>query len=467
MSWKNLENPFQRLSVKLVLIVTLAAAFVSLIVFGILLGSLAMSFRDQNESLLDSRLLSYWAEWQYGGYEAILERAEMDMKEQGGRPFLLLLKDVNGEVVGGVIPGGWDQFDLENPALEMLNPGAYLTLRYEDNAFSLLLTGTEMEDGTRMIVGISSENRELLIRLYQNYYPVALLGIALAGIIVGIIASRRLLHPIRKLNQEIDRIIVTGELSRRLERSGAGDQFDGVIVRYNRLLDRVESLIGGMKETLDAVAHDLRTPLTRLRGHAEIALSKGKTEEYEEALAVIVEQTDQVGQLLSAIMDIAEAEQGMLELNKKPCDLRILAAEVIEMYSFISEDKGQTMKLHASNSVLMTGDPIRIRQILGNLVDNAIKYSPEGGRIDIYCYSEKDTSILEVADDGPGIPEDEEYRIFERLYRGDRSRGSRGLGLGLSMVRALLEAHRGSISILRRKGRGAVFHIEFPNISQT
>ena len=458
---------FQRLSFKLISIVTLASACISLIVFSILLGSLAMSFRDQNEQLLDSRLLSYWAEWQYGGNEAILERAEMDMEEEGGHPFLLLLKDVNGEVISGMVPNGWEQFDLMDPALDMLHPKTYLTLRYEGRSFSLLLTGAEMEDGSRVVIGISSENREMLIRLYQSYYPVALMGIVLAGMVVGIIASQRMLKPIRQLNQEIDRIIVTGELSRRLESSGTGDQFDGVIVRYNRLLDRVESLIGGMKETLDAVAHDLRTPLTRLRGYAEIALTKGDSQEYEEALAVVVEQTDQTDQLLSAIMDIVEAEQDMLILNTGSCNLRTLTKEIVEMYCFVAEEKDQTITLHAPDPVLMTGDPVRIRRILGNLVDNAVKYSPEGGQIDIHCYSEKDKSILEVIDDGPGIPEDERNRVFERLYRGDRSRSSRGLGLGLSMVKALLEAHNGNISILEKEGRGAVFHVEFPNISQS
>ena len=467
MSWKLLGKPFQHLGFRLVLTVTLVAAFASLVVFGLLLGSLAMSFRDQNEAILDSRLLSYWAEWQYGGNNAILGRAELDMKEHGGQPFLLLLNDAGGKVVGGVVPGGWDHFDLKNPALEMLYPGTYLTLRDEDMDFSLLLTGAELEDGSRMVLGMSTENREFLLRIYQSNYPVALAGIALAGIIVGIIASRRLLTPIRRLNQEIDRIIITGELSRRLESSGSGDQLDRVIGRYNRLLDRVESLIGGMRETLDAVAHDLRTPLTRLRGHAELALSKGTVEEYEEALGVVVEQTDQAGELLSALMDIAEAEQGMLKLNVVSCDLCILAEEIIEMYGFVADERGQTIALEAPEPVPMIGDPVRIRQILGNLVDNSVKYGPEGGRVDIRCFSNKNNAVLEVIDDGPGVPKEEIPRVFDRLYRGDRSRGSRGLGLGLSMVKALLEAHNGRISILKEEGRGALFRVDFPKISRS
>ena len=456
----------RRLNVRLTLIVTLAAAMASVVVYGLLLSSLALGFREEDRAELHSRLLSYWAEWQYGGNEAILERASADMKEHGGRPFLLLLDNAEGEMVGGLVPGGWERFDLNEPALGMIYPGTYITLRDEDMTYSLVLTGTVMDDGSRLILGLSTENREFLLRMYQSNYPLALGAIILAGIIVGVIASRRLLAPIISLNHEIDRIIVTGELSRRLDSPGNGDQLDGLIGRYNRLLDRVEFLISGMRETLDAVAHDLRTPLTRMRGYAELALRKGDRDEYEEALGTVVEQTDQAGALLSSLMDIAEAEQGMLHLDTSPCDLRDLAAEVCDMYGFIAEEKSQKLRLDAPAGIPMIGDPVRLRQILGNLVDNAVKYGPEGGNVDIRCRYRGSTTVVEVVDDGPGVPAEDVSRVFDRLYRGDRSRGSRGLGLGLSMVKALVEAHGGSVEVEREKGRGARFRVHFRNISE-
>lgn len=442
--------------------VTLAAVFASLVVFGLLLGSLAMSFRAQDEAELDTRLLSYWAEWQYGGTDGILERADRDMKKYGGQPFLLLLKNTAGKVTDGIVPGGWEKFDLDNPSLNMLHPGTYTILRDANMDFSLLLTGIMLEDNSRIVVGISTKNREFLLQFYKHNYPIALAGIILAGIAVGIIASRRLLKPIRQLNKEIDRIIVTGELSRRLGSSGSGDQLDELTGRYNRLLDRVESLIGSMKETLDAVAHDLRTPLTRIRGKAEIALSRGRDDDYESTLAEVVEQIDLAGELLSTLMDIAEAEQGMLKLNSTECDLSVLAGEVIDMYEFVAEEKNQTIALDAPAPVFVYGDPVRIRRILGNLVDNAVKYGPEGGHVDLRCFTEERKAVLEVIDDGPGVSDEEIPRVFDRLYRGDRSRCSRGLGLGLSMVKALLEAHKGNIAISRAEGRGAVFRVDFP-----
>jgi signal transduction histidine kinase len=461
MSWKIRARPVRRIHVRLTLIVTLAAAISSIVVYGILLGSLFMGFGDQDRAELDSRLLSYWAAWQYGGNDSVLERASTDMKEHGGRPFLLMLDAPDGEMLGALIPGGWEQFNLMDPDLSSLIPGAYETLRNDNVPYALLITGAVLDDGSRLFIGVSTENRQFLVRMYQRNYPWALAAIIIAGAVVGIISSRRLLSPIVRLNEEIDFIIVTGDLNRRLDSLGTGDQLDGLISRYNRLLDRVETLIGGMRDTLDAVAHDLRTPLTRLRGHAELALSKGDSSEYEEALAIVVEQTDQAGALLSALMDIAEAEQGMLHLEGEPCDLSILAAEVAEMYEFVAEDKGQTLRLDAAEPVPLVGDPVRLRQVLGNLVDNAVKYGPENGFVDISCGSDDMQSWVEITDDGPGVPDEEVNKVFERLYRGDRSRGSRGLGLGLSMVKALVEAHGGVIGISRATERGACFRVSF------
>jgi len=452
----------RKIHVRLTLVVTLGAALSSVLVYGILLGALFIGFGNQDRAELDSRLLSYWASWQYGGAEAVLNQASADMKKHGGRPFLLTLNGPEGDLQGALIPGTWENFELMNPELEQLSPGTYATLRGEGMHYALLTTGTILDDGSRLLVGVSTENRQFLVRMYQRYYPWAIAAIILAGLIVGIISSRRLLMPIGELNEEIDRIIVTGELSRRLSSPDTGDSFDILISRYNRLLDRVELLISGMRDTLDAVAHDLRTPLTRLRGHAEMALRKGNSGEYEEVLAVVVEQTDQAVALLSAIMDIAEAEQGMLHLDIAPCNLGALAAEVCEMYEFIADEKGMSIHCEAPEALELMGDPVRLRQIFGNLVDNAVKYAPRGSKVEVLCGENVDDCWVEVIDDGPGIADGEKNRVFERFYREDRSRASRGLGLGLSMVKALAEAHGGSISVVNTQGRGACFRVVLP-----
>ncbi len=470
MFWKSLAGQFKQIHLRLVLVVTLVAAAASVLVFGVLLAVLLRGFETQDRRELNSRLLSYWAAWQYGGEDAVIDRASEDMKEYGGRPFLLTLDTPEKEMLCALVPGGWEVFDLNDPGLEFLRPGTYATLKNQDLVYDLRITGVKLEDGSRLMVGLSTENRQFLLRMYRRNYPWVLGAIVIAGFAVGLISSRRLMSPIIRLNREIDRIIVTGELSRRLDSRGTKDELDALVARYNRLLDRVEALIGGMKDTLDAVAHDLRTPLTRLRGHAEMALQSAasvKPDEYEEVLATVVEQTDQAVALLSALMDISEAEQNTLHLDLKKCSLSLLASQVCDMYSFIAEEKNQSLILKAPEEVPVRGDAVRLRQVLGNLLDNAVKYSPEGGTITVRCRLEGGWGIFEVDDQGPGVSAGERERIFERLYRGDRSRGSRGLGLGLSLVKALVEAHNGSVGVQRApEGNGARFFVKIPaNIS--
>jgi len=465
---KNRANFFKRIHVRLTLIVTLAAAVSSTIVYVLLFSIVFIGFTRQDKNEMDARLLSYWAAWQYGGDAAVLKQASNDMRTHGSRPFLFVLKDKNNKLLGALIPGGWEKFNLENPVLEKVTPGSYITLKTEKIPYSLIITGTGFENGSRLLIGVSTENRQFLIKMYQRNYLLAMAVIIAAGVILGLIISKNLLSPITRLNKEIDRIIITGELSRRIESSGTGDQMDELIYKYNRLLERVEELISGMRDTLDAVAHDLRTPLTRIRGHAELALVEKDSNSCENTLAMIVEQTDQASSLLSAIMDIAEAEQDMLNLDKKECDLTALANDIVDMYSFIAEEKNIKINFFSSGPVIIQGDPVRIRQIMGNLVDNAVKYSPENSEIDVECgidntVNKKTPSAwFSVTDNGPGVPESEQERIFEKLYRGDRSRGSRGLGLGLSIVRAFARAHGGDVSVKNIEGKGARFTVFFP-----
>lgn len=450
------------------LMVALTSAAAFLLAYGLLQVSLWRGFRDRDRQELDARLLAYWAVWQSAGADGIVDRAAAELRAYGSRPFLFVLESPTGEVLSAVIPGGWEAFDLDDPDLPNLSPGRYETLRSESKDYALIVTGMTLGDGYRFTAGISTETREALLKLYRRNLPWVLAVLISVGFVVGVLASRRFLSPILRLNEEIDRIIATGELSGRLPSPGTGDQLDGLIGRFNRMLDRIESLIGGMKDTLDAAAHDLRTPLTRIRGGAEMALAPGKGRgAMKEALADTVEQVDQAAALLAALMDIAEAERGLLNLKIRTVDLSEIVREVGELYEFVAEERGINLNITPSSPVPVLGDPVRLRQILGNLVDNAIKYGPDGGRVAVESGNDGSYGFVTVSDQGPGVSAEERERIFERLYRGDRSRGSRGLGLGLSLVKALTEAQNGRITVADAPGGGASFRLEFPYLSET
>lgn len=460
------SRPFQTLYFRFALTFFFTMALAAGILFGGTFITLYRSLRQEDQVYSQRKLLAYWARFQSEEIEGLTETLRSETLIYDERPFFVRLADNRNRTLFLGYPEHWSAFEIQ-AELESHSVDEFQeTIRIEADGldFSLETASIALDSRHIIQVGMSTERRDSFLRLYQRNYLFFLLFVLLFALAAGLFIASRAVAPVRRLSEALNSIIRTGDLSARLPVRESGDELDELGSLFNRLLERIQGLIARMRETLDTVAHDLRTPLTRLRGSAELALQSDDSGRQSEALSDALEESDRILTQLNALMDISEAESGILKLRKQPIDPREQLERVIEVYAFLAEERDIRFELSGEFPAAVEADPVRFQQICGNLLDNAVKYSAGGKRVIIRGSERRNGDsrcfTLQVENRGPQLAEDEIDRIWDRLYRA-RDNRSPGLGLGLSLVRAVAEAHNGTAAVENIDG-GVRFTIELP-----
>jgi signal transduction histidine kinase len=309
----------------------------------------------------------------------------------------------------------------------------------------------QLPGGFRLLVGRDLEERQRLYNIINSAGRWSIAVVIALGLAGGFFVARRVLRRVDAMT-ETTRSIMAGNLAGRLPVSGSGDELDRLAVNLNAMLERIETLLKGFKEVSDNIAHDLKTPLTRLRNRCEEALRTGKGEaNYRAALHATIEESDSLIRTFNALLMIARAESGEASTPMTDFDAAEIARGVGELYDPLADDKGIAIKVDASTPMPVKGNRELVTQALANLVDNAIKYggpaerATNGAEVVIKAQSDGNNILLTVADGGPGIAAADRGRVVERFVRLEQSRTEPGSGLGLSLASAVAQLHGGEL----------------------
>ena len=447
-----------RLGLWYALVFTVGGSVLVLLTYALLASSLAVRDRELVTAALDQ----YVGEYRRGGLETLRDAVASDHLAGRNEGLFVRVLGPGALAMFASVPAGWRDLDLR--ALAPPGPGpepGWTQVPGPDAVFEV--ASARLADGTLFQVGKSSEARADILARFRARAALLFFSSVLLALAAGLFLTRSALEPVRRLSAALGTIVHTGQVSARVPVRGDRDPLDELSRLFNEMLDRIEALIAGLRGSLDNVAHDLRTPLARLRARAEDGLHAGNdAEALRRALAEVVEECDRASSMLTALMDISEAETGTMALTRARLEVSDLLRETAELYEDAAEDEGVELRAEAVPGLRVVADRVRLRQALANLADNAVKYTPPGGHVVLRARAEGGRVVLECSDDGPGIAADDLPRIWERLYRADGSRSARGLGLGLSLVRAIARAHGGEATVESTPGKGSVFRIFLP-----
>jgi signal transduction histidine kinase len=387
------------------------------------------ALRTQLDLALAAEAESLIREYEALGLPGLMDQAAAYARRRG--PVLVLLQGPNGEALAGRLP-------LAQPPLLR----GYATLEGTSDRPALRLLGAVLPGGANLLVATALTPVEEAAASLAWTPPLVALAAAAVALLLGFLGARRLERRLASVGGAA-RAIMDGELARRLPVSGHSDEFDRLVETVNALLARIEALVAAQRQVTDDIAHDLRTPLSRLHQRLEVALAARRDPTADEAaFAAALEELDQVLATFAALLRIARVESGAARAAFAPVDLSALAATMAETYGAVAEEADRSLVTEIAPDIAIRGDSALLRQALANLLDNALLHG--GAHVALRL---RPGPVIEVTDDGPGIPPEEREAVTRRFHRLEASRGTPGTGLGLALVAAAARLHGGVFRI--------------------
>jgi len=443
---------FRTTAFKLSAIFLTVFAIFAVFLIGTIAGNMNAILETQTGTAVDAELRAIALQYETGGAPWLARVIDLRSRQPGAS--LYFVTNESGEKIAGNIEAVPEEILDQTDSVAQVVP---YTSRDEkgSQAHTALVRVAELPDGIRVLVGRDLSERQELVRVVQQSLILTVGLMLVLGLAAWLFVSRRVLKRIDSIAETSNRF-VAGDLSGRLEVTGTGDEFDRLAESLNTMLTRIERLMLGLKQVSDNIAHDLKTPLTRMRNRVERALlQKGSEPELRDALHATIDEADQLIRTFNALLLIARAEAGVPASEFADFDAQRVAHDVLELYEPVAEEAHVKLQLQSNGAVKVHAHRELVSQALANLVDNAIKYAGEGSasppEVAIAVSQDRGMVTFRVADNGGGILESDRTRVTERFVRLEESRSKPGAGLGLSLVSAVAQLHGGTFVLADNK----------------
>ena len=418
--------------------------------------------------LLLSEVKEFKDLYQSQGVEILGSEFSREAEIDGTDRIFFRLLSADGKELAASDLQAWHGIEINRSSMDAIikEPVAFDSVTLSGRPAKARVVYAKAGDNAILQIGYMPREEEKFLGEYRQVAGLAILmGLVLAATI-GWFMARGALGGVEQVRQTA-LSIGEGDFSRRVIVKKTGDEIDHLAETFNAMLDRIHALMTELKEVTDNIAHDLRSPITRIRGMAETAVTGKETiETYREMAGIVIEESDRLMGIINTMLQISEVDSGLVCLSMNRVNLIQLIQDAYELFQPVAEDQGIALKTSLpSQPVIILGDGGRLQRAIANLIDNAVKYTPRGGTILLSAKENDSHAILTVEDTGMGIQAEDLPHIFERFYRGDRSRTTPGSGLGLSLAEAFVRAHGGKISVTSSLEQGTTVTILLPRSS--
>lgn len=459
---------FRTLTSRLTLWQTALFGALALVIFCLVYFILKSNLRQRMDEELINESSEFETLYHARGAEALRAEFKLESESEGVKRvfYRFFSPDMRERFASDL--GSWKGLGPPPPMVAGIPTGmkSLATISIAGQRHNARVIYRKFSDGNVVQLGATLEDDDELLGGIREIFGIAIVLMLLCGGAIGWFVATRAMRGVERVTHAAIRIGPT-EFGTRLPSHNEGEEIVNLTNAFNAMLERIQSLVAELKGVTDNIAHDLRSPLTRIRGIAETTMTGVQSvDEYRQMAGMVIEECDRLVGMINTMLEIAQADSGAADFSRVPVDMVRVANDARDLFHPAAEDKGVAIETDfAKEPLFALGDVARLQRLVANLLDNAIKYTDSGGRVLLSLKGTPEQVILSVRDTGAGIDKADMPNIFGRFYRGDRSRSTPGSGLGLSLAESIVRAHGGGIFVESTPGKGSTFTVRLPRIA--